>query len=262
MRGLCLVLCLVACAEQPVVASVPEAPVDELDLDALSRVDVRGTTAAITRIAERLAELPDEDRVQASASLAWLVANDPYTRAAMQMPVAMHASVSAIDARRLDPLVAQDWQYLQLGLATHVAALETLGVDLTAPVPGDGLHGEVLDREAVLAGPGAVMRTTAFLEDIPRLVALVDPETRALMDEHSARVEALTGIGRPCPRTPFAILPGQPWTLGMQLAGWHDALRRIEPFATDPEVHAEVLAMMAMMDASSEANWACPVVGE
>ena len=38
-----------------------------------------------------------------------------------------------------------------------------------------------------------------------------------LINHHSDRVERATGVGRPCPRGPWATLPGQPWTLGMQI---------------------------------------------
>ena len=59
----------------------------------------------------------------------------------------------------------------------------------------------------------------------------------------------MTGIGRTCPRGPWALLPGQPWTLGMQLGGWHDALRRVAPFVEEPEVKAQIDAMIAVLDA-------------
>ena len=69
-------------------------------------------------------------------------------------------------------------------------------------------------------------------------------------------MELLTGVVRPCPRGPHAILPGQPWTLGMQLGGWHDALRRVQPFVTDPVAAAEVGAKIDLLDAYGQASWA------
>ena len=82
----------------------------------------------------------------------------------------------------------------------------------------------------------------------PEMVGL--PTTKEQIDEHSARVEKLTGVVRPCSRQgPWATLPGQPWTLGMQLGGWHDALRRMQPFDTDPEVAARIDAMIETLEA-------------
>ena len=85
--------------------------------------------------------------------------------------------------------------------------------------------------------------------------AEIDLAARAEIDWHSDRVEALTGVVRPCPRGPWALQPGQAWTLGLHLAGWHDALRRVEPFTKDAETRDQIGAMMALLDAYGEAHF-------
>lgn len=49
-------------------------------------------------------------------------------------------------------------------------------------------------------------------------------------------------------------MPGQPWALGLELGGWHDALRRIEPFVTDPDVRDRIAEMNAVLEAYGAAS--------
>ena len=205
------------------------APTAKSEAEDLSRVDVRGTTASIVEIASTIDALAPERRAEAVASLAFLVANDPYTRAAIQVPATLHSVVASIPSERLDPFVRNDWETLQEGLAVHVALLASLGADVKAPLGVD-----------VMAG---------VIAKLPVQAERLDASMLAQIAQHSDRMETATNVIRPCPRGPWAIAPGQPWTLGMQLGGWHDALRRIEPFVTDPDVHAQVTGLIQVLDA-------------
>ncbi|MEZ4449603.1 MAG: hypothetical protein R3B09_08990 [Nannocystaceae bacterium] len=248
-------------APDPREAATEVAPADppaELSLAELSRVDARGTHAAISVIAAKIAALDDDARAEAAASLRALSVRCPYTRAAMQLPFALQAAVAAIDAEQLDPLVRGDWDHLQRGLAAHVELLRGLGVDLPAPAPGDPLHdaapGLMLDRDALLASDDPLAATARLVGAITTIAQGLDPSLAAELDRHSDRLEAITGVERPCPRGPWAVLPGHPWTLGMQLGGWHDALRRVAPFVEDPAARADVEAMIDALDRYAEAG--------
>lgn len=254
---------LVSCgpaAEEPSVPSLEPLPglvADGMSADDLSRVDVRGTATSIALLAAQVETLSPEARAEAAESLGVLTANCPYTRAALQLPFALHHSVMAIHPTELPLLVQTDWQYLQQGLATHVSLLGALGVDLAEPQASDHLYarGEaIVTREALLAAPDPVALTASLLAEIVPVAQQVDESKRALIDSHSDRVEGVTGIGRPCPRSPFCVLPGQSWNLGMQLGGWHDALRRVEPFVEDGEQRERVEAMLALYEAYELAN--------
>ncbi|MEZ4240323.1 MAG: hypothetical protein R3F59_30055 [Myxococcota bacterium] len=211
--------------------------VDGLDVDTLSRVDVRGTASAVALLYADVRALPPERRAAAAAALRTLLRDDPYTRAALQLPVALRAAVAPIPAEAFDRVVRRDWAYLQTGLDVHVALLSALDVDVGSLV-GDDPLGE----------------TARLVASVPSRAAAVDAPTRARIDRLSEQVEAATGIGRPCPRGPWSVMPGQPWTLGLQLAGWHDALRRVAPFVDDPAVGAQVDAMIALLDAYGDAT--------
>jgi len=208
----------------------------EGDVHDLVRVDVRGTRASMAAVRSKVEALSEERRQTASRSLAWLVAHDPYTEVALALPFALEPLVAELSADHVDRLVHHDLSALQAGLADHVALLEALGV---APVAA----------EAPLAHP------RALLAELPTRVEGLDEPTRQAIHDHSERVEAATGQVRPCPRDVHTSFPAQPWTLGMHLGGWHDALRRLEPFVTDAGARAEVEAMIALLDAHAEAAW-------
>lgn len=227
-----------------------QAPSDsDLSIDQLARVDVRGTTESISRIAHIIDALPPARRQQAARSLRTLSTHCPYTRAALQLPFAMHQAVLAIDAEGLDPRVQQDWLTLQHGLSTHVQVLQSLDVDLARPQPGDHLYRgqHPLDDLSSLRSSGDPLgRTSDLIAAIVPFARDVSPETSEVIDHHSDLVEQATGVGRLCPRGPFSVLPGQPWTLGMQRKGWDDALRRIQPFVKDPDDRAQLEAMLQL----------------
>lgn len=224
-RTLALLLLLTGCADAPSV-------------DDVSRRDVRGTASSIATIAAQVQGLAPAQRDQATASLQVLSATCPYTHAALQLAFALHHEVARIPSDAFDPLVQQDWDTLQQGLATHVAVLAELGVDNTLATADDPM--DLIAQQ---------------ISQITTRAAAIDNTTAALIHHHSDQVEAATGITRPCPRGPTSILPGQPWTLGMQLGGWHDALRRVRPFATDAHVVARIDAMADALHAFGEASF-------
>jgi len=225
---------------------------DGLTLDALSRVDTRGTARAVSILARTIAELPAEDRQAATESLQFLVVNCPFTRAAMQLPFALHSVAMELDPGDFERVVASDIGLLEQGLATHVALLEALGVGLSLPESTDalGAHDPALfvDRDTLDLAADPLATTGAFVAALPHMARSIDTHTHDAIEFHSDRLEALTGIGRPCPRDPWTVLPGHPWTLGMQLAGWGDAFTRIAPFATEPQTAARIEEVLAVLD--------------
>jgi hypothetical protein len=268
-RSLFLFVMLAGCDVDPASAPPTRAPAylpltaddfgaDGFSVDDLSRVDVRGTATSIAMIARDVKQLSPEDRALAAESLRILSVNDPYTRSALQLPFALQIAVMDIPAASVGSFAHRDWEYLQAGLTTHVAVLESLGVDLPEPVEGDhlygGEHGSMVDRDTLAVSDDPIRATSLLIDEITAFAARVDEPTSELISLHSDRVEMATGVGRPCPRSPFTVFPGQPWTLGMQLGGWHDALRRVEPFVLDPEVKGQIGAMNALFDGYGDAN--------
>ena len=100
-----------------------------------------GGGPSITQVAESVRGLSTDERAEASAALQSLTVNDPYTRAAMQIPLALHHAVHGIDAKTLDPRAQKEWRALQAGLETHVAVLDALEVRLPEPGSSDALDG-------------------------------------------------------------------------------------------------------------------------
>jgi hypothetical protein len=227
-------LALLACQADPSLTA------DTASLEDLSRADVRGTAAVAAARALQVRAMPDGDRLLARASLATLMETCPYTRHAVLVAFALHEEVQGIPFEHLDPLVQRDWIRLERGLASHVALLEDLGVE------AEGLHGD----QTALASAQTDLST---LLDRARAV---DPATSELIEHHSEQMETLTGIGRPCPRGPWSILPGQPWTLGTQLAGWDDALRRVQPFVQDGGSAARIATLLELLEGHGAANFA------
>jgi hypothetical protein len=199
------------------------------------RVDARGAAQSIDAVSHTIGALAEVDRARVAAALRELAGSDPYTGAALQLPFALDAAVQQIPDDRFDPLVRSDWVFLQTGLAAHVEVLTSLEVEA-----GGSTDGALRSRIAGIV-PAA-----------GRLEAPARARIEALSDE----VEALTGVARPCPRGPHALFPGQPWTLGMQLGGWHDVLRRVEPFAADPATREQVGRLISLLDAYGEASMA------
>lgn len=206
-------------------AALAEVPADPV------REDVRGTATSIASVHEAVRALSPALLQDARESARLLADADPYSRAAFLLAFALEHEGSAVDAEAVDPLVRRDWEHLQAGLRDHVAVLEALGVERP---PGDPM--------------GAASRAIA---GIPAAVEPLGAPDRARLAPHHDRLEALTGGVRPCPRGPWAAWPGHPWTLGMHLAGWHDALRRVRPLARGSEA-ARIDRMTALLGAWEE----------
>lgn len=251
-----LLLALACTTPDPSQPSTPVLDSEVLTTEDLAREDVRGTATAVARDRAMLDALSPEDHAEAVTVLRRLAASDPFTRAALQLPFALHAVVRDIPPTRLDRIVQADWRNLQHGLATHVALLTSLGVDLAPPTAGEPLFGDtrLVDRATLLASEDPLIPTQAWLDAVVPVAQSQTPATRAAIDADSDRIEALTGLVRPCPRDRFHVVRGQPWTLGTRLAGWHDALRKIEPFVADPQVAQRIGAMLALFAALDAAN--------
>ena len=158
-----------------------------------------------TRVAtmERVLDLGPHERVEAAELLDRLQAHDPWTRVAIELAFLLDAEVP------VKPAFASVRQRID----TQVAVLKTLEVEDPA-----------LDLATVRAHVDALAK-------VDHLDA--DPAD-------ADRLEALTGIRRPCPRGPWAPVPGHPWTMGMELNDVANALR---------ELPAHEPALLATLDA-------------
>ncbi len=226
--------CGVAGADERPSAAPP--PAEAVRFGEPDQVDVRGTVRSIELQQRRVSALSPDQRAAVAESMRILSVNCPFTRAAMQLPFALHQAASSVDPDRIDPLVYTDWQYLRHGLATHVAVLDALGVDLAQPAPGDHLHGRregtAIDRRALAAASDPVTATATLVEQITLLVDQIDEPTMDAIRLHTDRVSDTIE---------------HPWTLGRQLGGWENALRRVEPFAADLETQAQIRQMITTL---------------
>lgn len=246
--------------------SSPEAvPVRHIGLEALVCGTVQGTAMSASSALAQVQALPPKRLARARAVLRELVVSDPFTRVALQLPLALRPVVDGVDRGGLDREALWDWDALKRGLAAHVAILDTLGVDLAAPQASDPLggvdRGRLLVRVALEASADPVAATRALIEDAVAIAVTQDDATRARIDALSAELEAITGLERPCPRDVHHAQPGQPWTLGHLLGGWHDALSRIRPFARDPAVAQRIDAMDGLLEAYEVATLGGPSWG-
>ena len=147
---------------------IPVRTWDGLTLQELSRVDVRGTVRSIEVILEDVQALSPQQRAEAAESLRVLSVTCPYTRASLQLPIALHRGVVDVDIDHIDGFVQRDWAYLWRGLTAHVAVLDALGVDLPQPTPGDYLYGKgdatmMVDRSTLGAAVDAVEATVPLV---------------------------------------------------------------------------------------------------
>jgi hypothetical protein len=209
-----------------------------------AQADVGETTAiyeaaeAMDKLAQTIEQLPLEQRAHAVESLQILSVNCVYTRAALQIPFALSLGVEQITPdERVGPRVQSDWRALQSGLARHVDALGALGITLPAPAMGDYLHeqglGIITDQATLMASPDPLFMTQALISAVPGIAQEVDTDVQALIEDHSVRVEQATGVTRQCPRGPWSVMPGHPWTLGKPLTDWQDALAELQPLVSD-----------------------------
>jgi len=203
--------------------------------------DPEAEPPSVDEMLRHLESLPPRQRAVLTEAMGTLVVNCPYTRASLQLPLVMHAVISRIDTSHIDPDARDAWRELQRGLEVHVALLDTIGVDLRSPTPGDHLHGA--------ADPGAMVDRTT-------LAASADPigTTMRLIEQNNALVDALDEETKDLIRglndTAYARM-GQT-TMFHQTDRWHQALRRIAPSVTDVEAKGQVDAMLEALSAHDE----------
>ena len=241
----------IGCVQVQSSSAAPPTPV----------ADSVGTLAGQEEAAEvlhQVASLPVEKRAEATASLAVLAVSCPYTRSALQVPLALQAAVMKLDAADFSADARADLLALQQGLAQHVAVLDLLGVDLAVPAGEDALaHGRTfafVSREELLASSDPLALTATLVRDTNLLALGLSDAQLAAIEEHSRRVEQATGIPRPCPRDVWAVQPGHPWTLGSLLGDWTELLGRLEPAATSEGARQQVQQMRLLLEAQAAVN--------
>ncbi len=223
-----------------------------------AEAEAEGSTQTIREVTVELAALAPSERAKATASLRFLTASCPYTRAAMLLPFVLRDAVQSIPLTHVSPAGRAELAALNAALALQVGALEGLGVQILPPTAGEALFGQpaaaVPSRAALRQSADPIAQMSASIAAISSIAAHTDAQTQAHIDAHSDRVEAATGVARPCPRGPWAVQPGHPWTLGMQLNEAHDALVRLAPEAVDAEARAQIDALIGLLDALGAAN--------
>lgn len=249
--GLVFSLLLPHFAVVPAASAHPHAPVQVGDGDA---------GRSMREAADHIAGMSPAERDEAEAALGFLTANCPYTRAAMLLPSVLLDALDEVPAVALDRAGKTELAALREGLALHVATIEALGVRVGSPGPNDQLYGQTTaalpDLARLRRAPNAVADMAHSVALITRIAETIDAQEGARLDAWSARVEALTGVARPCPRGPWSVSPGQPWTLGMELNGWRDELARLATRAVDPAAEAQIDALVSLLDAFGEASFA------
>ena len=185
---------------------------------------------SIHAIADQVEGLDAASHQEAMVALDALVTDDPYVRAAVQVAVALDRMASRVDPTTFDASGRAAWKTARAQLAAHVAVLDVLGQDPRALDVG-------------------VEQTQSLIDALPYLASQVDVSTSVSSEAHSERLEALTGATRPCPRGPWATLPGHPFTLGMQLGDAEAGIRAARATLTDDAAAAQVDAMLALLEA-------------
>lgn len=220
----------------------------------LSQLLLLSTASANTFTIEeahaKVAAMPDHDRADAVASLAVLSTNDPYVRASLQIPLALTTLVQR-RSKAVPPAAREAWSVLEQRLQTQVAVLDALQVDLAFPTGRDALaradHELLVDRAMLASSSDPVGITNRYVRALPELAALVDRDRAVDLDAHNDRVEATTGVIRPCPRGPWAVLPGHSWTLGMELRKVEEALTAVGEEVHGTALQQDVEAMSALL---------------
>jgi hypothetical protein len=224
--------CTLATANETAPATCSDTPIQGLDREELTRVDVRGTARSIELTLQDIERLSPERRAEVVEAYRVLSVNCPFTRASMQLPFALHDVVIEIDAGAMDPLVQRDWANLQRGLTTHVAVVRALGGDLALPAPGDHLYGLgdalLVDRDALLDSPDPIAATMPLIGEITNLGRQLDGLASERIEVSRHEVDSAIGQA----------------TLGLHLGGWENALRRIEPFVHETHNRARIEAMI------------------
>ena len=241
-------------------SAAPVAPGDSGDSGDQAWLNVQAARPSIRELSERIAALSPADRAEASAALAFLTSNCPYTRAAMLLPHVVLDAIDELPAAGLGPAGRAELEALREGLELHVAVLDALDVHVTSPGPEDVLHGgppgALPDLESLRAAEDPVADMARSSAQVTPLARRMDALTAARIDASSAAVEAATGVVRPCPRGPWAVSPGQPWTLGMELGAWREDLQNLAALSAAPATTARLDALVALLDAYGQASLA------
>lgn len=205
------------------------SPPQESDSQEFDRV-------TIDQALERLERLSPSQRARLTKSMRVLAVNCPYTRASLQLPIALSEVVSRIDAAQIDPPMQDAWRELERGLKVHVAVLDVMGVDLGLPSPGDHLYTMAdprggVDRATLTASSDPIGDTVRLIDQNDALVAAFDDGTRDLIAQQVDAAYPLMG----------------PTSMSDQVGGWQHSLVRIAPFASD-EVKGGIEQMIAALD--------------
>lgn len=214
------------------------ATFDGLSLNALTRIDPRGTARSARIVLDTLGELTPAERREAAEAVRVLQVTCPFNRASVQLPLAMHAVISKTDPAELDPLIRSDWEYLQTGLESHVAVLDLLGADLPIPTEDDYLYGRLfpdapLTRAQLAASDDPIAATLPLLASIRFVVDSYPPEATERIDRNTAVLSGPTA---------------DQWPLNNQILAWRDGLERMQPFLKDAGRKREVSRILAALD--------------
>lgn len=231
-------LALTACAHAQPVGDGHVAPEIDKALARLAEVesDLRALSAA--------------DRAATGASFRALVVEDPFTRATVQLPLALSLAADQVDESVLSTKQRDDWRALTAGLHRHAAVYRELDADLRLPLPGDNLfdlqEALLVDETLLLAADDPLVPTWALVDSVP---ALIDP-VHGLLN----RPDTVDGTGsQPLDRVRFHTgrinrITGHPWTLRPQLAAWRAALHPLAIGIEDPSERHRVERMVALLD--------------
>jgi hypothetical protein len=243
LLGLALLAPLTAWAAGQPGAPVAAAPVD--------------TTPLLRESNAKMAALGPAERAQTGDALRALTARCPYTRAAMLLPFVLHEGLAAIPEADLAPAARVELAALRSALASQAEALATLGVEapaLGASGPLAGHPGAASGAALRGAAPDPILVMATTISAITPIARGIDDAAQAQLDALSAEVEASTGVARPCPRGPWAVRPGHPWTLGMEQGEARAALARLSAATVNAEARAQLDALVGLIDALAEVN--------
>lgn len=244
----------------PPASAAPPPPGARVASGEQDRADAEATRPSIREASDRISALSPADRDEASVALRFLTSNCPYTRAAMLLPHVVRDALDELPSEALDPAARRGLEALRDGLALHVATLDALDVQVTQPGPDDVLYGRMPaalpDLASLRRADDPVAEMAYSIAQITPIARTMDATTEARLDAYSGRVEAATGVARPCPRGPWAVSPGHPWTLGVELGGWRGDLQRLATQSADPATRARLGALVALFDAYGEASLA------
>ncbi len=219
---------------QTTVEAKQQAPAG-LTFEQWATVDARGAADAMAAVRRDIEALDPSERAEAAESLAVLQVTCPYTRASLQLALALHLEAQHLDKAQFDGLVHPEVDYLKRGLADHVAVLDALQVQLPLPGRHDGLDGVfgLVDRAQLEASESPVATTAPLVESVPDLVESIENVDLDRIRKHSHIAQHATG---------------HLWTFQPHLMGWRTTLARLEPFVQDDAARQQVRKMLDALD--------------